>query len=201
MKDIKIGNQLWAAENLNSDTFLNGDLIEEITSEQAWYEFTEQHKPGWCYYDFNKENEKYGKIYNYFAIADERKLALAGYRIPSNSDWDELVEYIGEENAASLVHTSGWGHIDDENGNNESGFSALPGGYMDNGCFYLLKELAIWWSYEKYMDFKGNIIFTDEEPNPLYVRLDGEGHLMERGTNSEYAIICCGYYVRCLREA
>ncbi len=201
MKEVKIGQQLWTAENLNEDTFANGDLIYEITSKEQWYEFIDSKKPGWCYYDFDTENAKYGKIYNIYAVIDERGLAPEGWLIPSNADWDLLVETIGENNASSLKNSSGWWM--NENGTNESGFSGLPGGYMDDGEFYYKDFFANWWSMEVATNFKGSLLF-DNEPQPLYVYAESHSgdetcNQIHRGTNSEYSIAACGYYVRCMK--
>lgn len=36
IKSIKIGNQYWMSENLNSDHFLNGDKIPEAKTAEEW---------------------------------------------------------------------------------------------------------------------------------------------------------------------
>jgi uncharacterized protein (TIGR02145 family) len=47
--------------------------------------------PSWCHYNFDSENGKlHGKLYNWYAINDPRRLALAGWRIPTIDDWNEL---------------------------------------------------------------------------------------------------------------
>ena len=49
-KTVKIGNQIWMAENLNVDTFRNGDPIPEVESEYDWPKSARKGKPAWCYY-------------------------------------------------------------------------------------------------------------------------------------------------------
>ena len=79
-----------------------------------------------------KKGETYGYFYNWNAIIDKRGLAPIGYKIPSKNDWDELVNFIGEEKAGeklksdTLWKPSSWG----EKGTNEYGFNALAGGIM-----------------------------------------------------------------------
>jgi len=205
MKEVKIGLNTWTSENLNTDKFRNGDSIDKITNQEQWYELIESRTPGWCYYDFDPENERYGKMYNFYAVIDERGLAPAGWRIPSNGDWNELVETIGENNATSLKDTSGWPiRWSNENGTNESGFSALPGGYLYNGYFSFKDYYAMWWSMEEItFTNKGNFMF-DNEPEPLYIFSESGGdnyEVIHRGTNEEkIEINNNGYYVRCVKD-
>jgi uncharacterized protein (TIGR02145 family) len=198
MKEVIIGPNTWAAENLNTANFRNGESIDEITNQEEWFKFIESETPGWCYYNFDQENEKYGKIYNFYAVVDDRGLAPSGWKIPSNSDWDEFIESIGENNADLIKNTSGW--WEDENGTNQSGFSALPGGYNYNGDFCFEGAIAMWWSMEEFTKFKTYVDF-DNEPEPLFIYPeDTHGYKIHRGINEEkISITCNGYYIRCLK--
>jgi hypothetical protein len=65
LKEVKIGNQIWSAENLNVDRFANGDLIPEIKSNDAWERSGIDRKPAWCYYNNDSSiGSLHGKIYN-----------------------------------------------------------------------------------------------------------------------------------------
>jgi uncharacterized protein (TIGR02145 family) len=108
-KTVKIGNQVWMAENLNVDRFRNGDPIPEARTKEEWLKADENKQPAWCYYDNNPANgTKYGKLYNWFAVNDSRGLAPAGYHIPSDAEWTQLTDFLGSEAGTKMKSTSGW---------------------------------------------------------------------------------------------
>lgn len=128
---VKIGNQVWMTKNLNVSTFRNGDLIPQAKTAEEWNNSGINKKPAWCYYENNSNNgTKYGKLYNWHAVNDPRGLAPVGYHIPSDSEWEELKEFLGDELGSKLKNTTGWPNFVSftGNGTNTSGFSALPGG-------------------------------------------------------------------------
>jgi uncharacterized protein (TIGR02145 family) len=153
-KSVKIGNQYWMTENLDVDCYLNGDAIPQVQNPKDW----ENLKTGaWCYYDNDPKNGlKYGKLYNWFAINDIRGLAPKGWHIPTFDEWITLTDCLGGESAAvkKMKNTNGWKDGEDEsaeNGNNESGFSGLPGGYRcKHDAFHWINLLGLWWSSSEY---------------------------------------------------
>ena len=87
-KVVKIGNQVWMAENLNVDRFRNGDLIPHIQDREQWLQAGEAGQPAWCYYDNDPSlGRKYGKLYNWYAVNDRRGLAPHGWRVASYNDF------------------------------------------------------------------------------------------------------------------
>jgi len=136
-KTIQIGKQIWMAENLNVSAFGNGDTIQEAEADSDWVKAGKEHTPAWCYYNQNTDTgKKYGKLYNYFAMMDARGLAPVGWRIPNLKDWDTLHLSLGDWMTVGkkLKTTSGW--FQNGNGDNSSGFSALPAGQRAvNGKF------------------------------------------------------------------
>jgi uncharacterized protein (TIGR02145 family) len=151
---ITIGNQVWMTQNLNIDTFRNGDKIPEAKTVKEWQEYAQGDKPAWCYYENDAKNgEKYGKLYNWYAVNDPRGLAPIGWHVPSDQEWTILTDHLGgvEKASSKLKSKSGWfeeGH----DGNNSSGFSALPGGnrYHGLGTFNLLGHWGYWWSSSEF---------------------------------------------------
>ena len=101
-KSVKIGNQVWIAENLNVSHFKNGDSIHEANTDKEWENAVKEGKPAWCYYNYDPSNgKKYGKLYNWYsAVNDHRGLALEGWTIPSDKDWTKLINYLGGEDIA-----------------------------------------------------------------------------------------------------
>lgn len=144
---ITIGNQVWMLENLNVTKFRNGDLIPNVSQNEVW----EQMKTGaYCDYKDNlKNSQKYGKLYNWFAVNDERKIAPEGWHVPTEKDWNILIEYLGGENSAGgKLKEEGSEHWVSPNSeaNNSSGFTALPGGirYV-TGSYYNIGTGGYWW--------------------------------------------------------
>jgi uncharacterized protein (TIGR02145 family) len=146
-KLVKIKDQVWMAENLNVSCYNNGDTIPQIKNPSDWSKL----KSGaWCYYNNKAENgEKYGKLYNWYAVHDPRGLAPRGFHIPTDAEWTRLIENLGEEEAgAKIKATKGWKN--NSNSSNDAGFSAFPGGYRyfvgsylyegNNACFWTATE-------------------------------------------------------------
>ena len=147
-RTITIGEQTWMAENLNVSHFRNGDLIPEAKTIEEWIKASTEKSAAWCYYDNDSENgKKYGKLYNWYAVDDPRGLAPAGWVVPDNRDWEELIDYLGGNSKAGLVMKSTTGWNSKGNGDNSSLFTALPGGGLDyNGVFRDIGNAAVWWS-------------------------------------------------------
>ena len=145
-KEVTIGKQVWMSENLNVDKFRNGDPIPEAKTDEEWKKAGENGEPAWCYYDNDPANgEKYGKLYNWFAVNDSRGLAPVGYHIPSDAEWEKLEDFLGLDEGTKMKSTSGWAEI--RNGTNESGFSGLPGGSRSpDGPFNYVGKYGYWWS-------------------------------------------------------
>jgi uncharacterized protein (TIGR02145 family) len=99
-KTVVIGNQTWMAENLNVDRFRNGDLIPEAKTNEEW-ETRKEKKAAWCYYNNDTKNgSKYGKLYNWHAVNDNRGLAPEGWHIPSPDEWEMLFSFLGGDSIA-----------------------------------------------------------------------------------------------------
>ena len=149
IEEVKIGTQVWMSKNLNVDKFRNGDPIPEAKTIQEWLKASENKQPAWCYYDNIAANgEKYGRLYNWFAVTDPRGLAPSGWHVPTDAELTQLTDLFGGEfggdkysptTGTKLKSTSGWKN--NGSGTNESGFSALPAGGRDlNGIFNLIEE-------------------------------------------------------------
>jgi len=184
---VKIGNQEWASENLNVDKFKNGDAIPEVKSDEAWVKAGEEGKPAWCYYDNDPKNgDKYGKLYNWYAVTDPRGLAPSGWHIPSDAEWTTLTDYLSEVRSAGNKMKSKAGWLENGNGSNASGFSGLPGGNRNFiGIFNFTGNSGYWWSSK------------ESSANYAWGRglFYNDGFLTSYCTNKER-----GFSVRCLRD-
>ena len=119
----------WSTINLDVSCFRNGDSIPEAKTAFEWEKARNEEKPVWCYYDNDPAYGKiYGKLYNWYAVNDPRGIAPEGWHVPSDEEWKILTEFLGGEveSGEKIKSTSGWGKGD--NGNNQSGLNALPGG-------------------------------------------------------------------------
>ena len=120
-KTVKIGNQTWMAENLNY-----------ATSDSKCYD----NNPANC--------AKYGRLYSW---DEARKTCPKDWHLPNKKEWEALVNLAGGDNAAGkkLKSIGGWDGKDD--GTDEYGFSALPGGGGNpDDRFSLVGKVGIWWS-------------------------------------------------------
>lgn len=186
-REVQIGKQVWMAENLNVENFLNGEPIPYIESDEEWLNAFLTYKPGWCYYNNDPANgDKYGKLYNYHALSDPRGLAPKGWRIPYEKDWLELANYLGGLAVAGdkLKSIEGWKN--DKNGTNETGFTALPCGYRYGfGLFEQMGASISFWSAtyrdEMYI-WNPGISYNSSE---LYMNVSTAGH---------------GFSVRCIKK-
>jgi len=187
-KTVKIGNQEWMSENLNVSHFANGDPIPEAKTNEEWRLAGESGNPAWCFYDNDPSNGPiYGKLYNWYAVKDKRGLAPIGFHIPNNEEWEKLINGLGGEFEASkkMKSTMGWWG-QEGNGNNSSGFTALPGSWRgsDNN-FFSIADSGYWWSS------------TETNTNDAWsVVLLSFGNEIYR--SSTYKL--CGLSVRCLRD-
>jgi uncharacterized protein (TIGR02145 family) len=125
-KTVKIGDQIWMAENLNYNA------------------------PGSVYYDNDPKNgEKYGRLYDWKTAW---KACPHGWHLPSNEEWGKLFSY-GDNTIGTigrhLKARSGWKRISlisNGNGQDTYSFMALPGGVADsNGCFINAGYYGFWW--------------------------------------------------------
>lgn len=162
---VRIGNQVWTAENLRVSKLNDSTAIPLVT----YGPFT---TPCFCYYNNTNnidEIKKFGALYNWYAV-NTKKLAPAGWHVPSYGEWDTLQNYLIEKGynwdgttksnkiAKSLAAKADWfsdttiGSIGcDLKRNNTSGFSALPSGFSTfyyESCseFFISTGCAHLWS-------------------------------------------------------
>ena len=142
-KTVKIGEQVWMAENLNyaakgskcggtTDT----QIIEIVDGEE------EEH------YTLVEENtvncDNYGRLYDWQMA---KSACPSGWKLPSKEEWNKLVGFVGGEKTAGkyLKATSGWN--ENGNGTDKFGFSALPGaGSVGGCCFGYVGNDGNWWT-------------------------------------------------------
>jgi len=134
-KTVKIGKQVWMAENLRVTKYKDGSPIEFDTSTTTW---NNAKTPRYCYYN-NTTNadsiKKYGALYNWYVVspANPKKIAPPGWHVPSDSEWRTSANTGAAGNDLTI--------------NNQSGFLGLPGGFRsNNGVFNNVGRYGYWWS-------------------------------------------------------
>lgn len=165
-KTVKIGDQVWMAENLRTTRYRNGKKIPQVKDNAGWGRLT---TGAWCFYDNDPKNGKiYGRLYNWYTLNDAGGLAPAGWHVPSWTEWLQLINFLGGVNemgegpVSDKLNIQGTGLWETpNNANNESGFSALPGGHrgvFSSGETYFsgIREEAMWWSATDIQDGYNN---------------------------------------------
>ena len=122
---VLINGQLWFAENLRTTHFSNGDPIPYLTWDDGW---TYNYEPAYANYDESSANaETYGKLYNQYAVEDERGICPIGWHVPSKQDYIDLANYLGEDMAGYRMKHTSW------DGDNQVHFNGLPAGCRASG--------------------------------------------------------------------
>ncbi len=151
-RTVKIGGEIWMAENLRTTRYNDGEPIPNITSAGEWVSLTEG---AYCWYDNDKEQwSGYGALYNWYAV-ETGKLCPDGWRVPSAEEWSGLIESMGGiyEAGAQMKSRSTepdphprW-DIPNEGAADRFRFEALPGGWrVLTGGFHSVGNGAFWWS-------------------------------------------------------
>ncbi len=160
---IIIGGRIWTTGNLRVTRYRNGDSIPNITDHSEWSRLSTGATGAWCSYNNDATNvSAYGLLYNWFAVGDPRQIAPEGWHVPSDAEWQTLVEHLGgAEVAGGMMKTPGSLELGDglwrspnTGATNESGFSALPGGQrIGNGFFSSLGQSTGFWSSTEAYDY------------------------------------------------
>jgi uncharacterized protein (TIGR02145 family) len=190
---VKIDNNIWMSKNLNVDKLNNGENIIESKNIEDWVKNNTEKKPSFCYYNFNsKDSDKYGKIYNYYAIISN--LAPKGWHIAKKTEWNELMNKY-ENSTSSLIR------VENDSESNESGFSSFLCGYLvcdlgggkDGVTYYPNfsdQSTAWWYSTSKSDVLKAALL----DINSFRIQEYGENN------NTNYDLLGSGFYIRCVKD-
>ncbi len=191
---VLIGKQEWMAENLRVTHYRNGDTIQGNLRGSDWYSINHG---AYFKYDGDMDGDKiYGKLYNWYAVADKRGLCPKGWNVPTDADWKQLEIYLGmppeeaDEYGARGTNEGGklkekgvvW-NSPNEGATNETGFSALPGGYV--GGFYFIGLFGSWWTATEVHEMNAWSRLLDHYTAKVYRLSNDKGE---------------GFSVRCIRS-
>ena len=195
-RTVKIGDQLWMAENLNYVYLQSTEDLDSIS---------------FCYNDSAEYCEKYGRLYTWAAAMDSvgvwstdakgcgnnpscfpsgtiRGICPEGWHLPSKDEWDTLLTVVGDSSVAGtrLKSTSWMDEIVGENGSGDSGFMGLPAGNRNlYGKFIDEGDNAYFWSSSE---------FNSHDGIGMDLLHDNNGRLSNSG--KPY-----GYSVRCIKNS
>ncbi|WP_297701189.1 fibrobacter succinogenes major paralogous domain-containing protein [uncultured Fibrobacter sp.] len=154
-KTAQIGEQIWMAQNLNyADSIKTPSLLER----------------NWCY-EYNEEKCAYGgRLYTWAAAIDSialydsgngvdcgRKktcslpskvqgLCPMGWHLPDTTEWNVLIDEVGETDDAGKALKSQTGWTNNRNGTDAYGFAALPVGSRPTDGFVNAGDYTDFWS-------------------------------------------------------
>jgi uncharacterized protein (TIGR02145 family) len=157
-KTVKIGDQLWMAENLKTTKYKDGTPIPNETDDSYWSSLS---TGVYCWYnnDYSTYGSVYGALYNWFSV-ETGNLCPTGWHVPTDAEWTILTDFLGGDSVAggklkstgTIEAASGLWHKPNTGATNSSGFTALPGGYRGdyNGNFSDVGSYGNWWSSTAY---------------------------------------------------
>lgn len=185
---VKIGSQIWMVENLKVTKFNNGEPIPYVTENYEWYNLT---TPAYCWYNNDQATYKnpYGALYNWYTVKSGN-LCPVGFHVPNYNEVTTLVNYVGLMGGAKLKE-SGVSHWLPPNAEvtNETGFTALPGGYRFYFGDYLdIGHTGRWWSSQE-------INNENSSPWALFSEINSIWWFNDYGNLKRL-----GYSVRCVKD-
>jgi uncharacterized protein (TIGR02145 family) len=176
-------------EGLKSTKYNDGTAIPNVTDNTAWSVLT---TGAYCDYSNTPANSNtYGRLYNWFAVAstNTKNVCPAGWHVPTDAQMTTLVTYLGGETiAGGKLKETGTTHwlSPNLNATNETGFTALPGGYRSaSGSFGLIGNTGFFWT---------SSISTASYAWYRYLYYNSGS--INSGDNDQHA----GFNVRCLKD-
>ncbi len=164
-KTVKIGKQVWMAENMNYDI-----------------------KHSYCYDDDPENCEKYGRLYTWKAA---NYVCPEGWHLPTKEEFEILMSNVGgiETAGKMLKSKQGWDSyehefehaLQDGNGIDKYGFNVLPAGIRrDYGSFYYAGKNAYFWSATELDENSAYYLLLDygDEGASLFFNDKDDAHLV-----------------------
>ncbi len=214
---VNIGGLEWMASNLRTSRYRDGSEIPGGFDAAEWNNNTSgahaiydhSNVPG---IDSEKEMvEAYGKLYNFYAVEDERGLCPVGWRVPTDAEWTGLTSYLINNydnvsfgNVANRLKSCRqvgsplggdcdtdehprWNAHTTHYGSDDFGFAALGAGIRggSEGMFQGIGTDGIYWTSTQ---FTSNVYWT------RYILVDN-GMVFRIGHDRNM-----GFSVRCVRE-
>lgn len=209
-KTIKIGNQVWMAQNLN---YADSNKTEGLKGNIKCYDNNEDHcKVAGRLYTwaaamdslglFNKYGQGCGNGAWCWPIYPVQGVCPDGWHLPSETEWKTLRTAVsggGDLYDSLLISLTGWKK---NNGTDVVGFSALPAGFYnsDKKLFDRVGERAHFWSASEY-SYDASIARVKPKDNAYNMYL-GSTHMKSSGWASLTDGLKANFYsVRCVEDS
>lgn len=186
-KTIKIGTQTWMAENLRAVHYRNGDPIPNVKGDAEWLKLT---TGAYCTYKNSNDKDSiatFGRFYNWYVVGDSRKICPLGWHVPTQTEAQTLMTFLGGSEAGKKLKESGAGHwANNTGGSNSSGFTGLPTGLRsgEDASYFNLGGLTEWW------------LITEKDANKAWYRdLGNYDYSFEFYGSKNF-----GFCVRCMQD-
>jgi uncharacterized protein (TIGR02145 family) len=153
---VQIGNQNWMQQNLKVTKYNDGSEILTGYSQQEWsslfagaYSVYPEGSSITC---GDNCADAYGNLYNWYSVEDDRDICPEGWHVPEDEEYTALTDYLGSSDVAGgKMKETGTAHWNSPNtgATNESGFTALPAGYRNNGpnlTYQFIETVGFYWS-------------------------------------------------------
>lgn len=162
---VKIGNQIWMAENLAYLPSVNPPTVGSAT--ESYYYVPGYNGSNLAAAIASSNYSVYGVLYNWTAAMNGASssssnpsgvqgVCPSGWHLPSDAEWTEMtnIRLGGEAVAGGKMKETGTLHWENPNNGatNESGFTGLPAGYRDknSNTFNNFGTYALFWSTTQY---------------------------------------------------
>ena len=186
---VAIGNLILMAENLRTTKYNDATALTNITDNTSW---STQGTGAYCdYSNIATYSATYGRLYNWYAVAstNAKNVCPTLWHVATDADWTAVANALGGGNlAGGKLKETGTAHWTAPNttATNESGFTALGGGYRaPAGTYGLMGSNGFWWTA------------TESTATYGYYRnmLNSSANLVS-GDNDKHT----GFYVRCVKD-
>jgi uncharacterized protein (TIGR02145 family) len=154
---VKIGTQIWMAENLKTTHYMNGDSIP--TTYPADLNIVDSIAPKyqWAFNGDENNANTYGRMYTWHVLDDLRGVCPVGWHVADSSEIMEMALYIfnlGNYLSKDMASTKYWNNSDIANSvgnhpelNNRCGIGIVPNGSRhEDGSFLWLGDGGGFWS-------------------------------------------------------
>ena len=159
-KTIKIGNQIWMAENLKTTKYNDGTTSIPLVTDNKWYTLS---APGYCWYNNDESGNKntFGAMYNWYVVDVNsnggKNVCPSGWHIPTEKEFSALTTFLGGlsiaggklKSTGTIEGGDGLWNSPNEGATNESGFTAHPGGDrsgIDGSTYGIMGQSGEFWS-------------------------------------------------------
>jgi uncharacterized protein (TIGR02145 family) len=208
---MQFGDLCWFTENLRTSVYANGETIDsgDWSSESpqvgVYGEANNCNScsgTNYCTAPTETVIAEYGKLYNWFAVDDDRGLCPTGWEVPSAVQWANLKDEIGNDPSNWLV-PEGWNNAClNVPAGTDLGFMSKPAGRRTSGgADFDEGQEASWWTKNLHPFYSNQAFFVqihEVEPG-LGLTLSGFDSIdnftgQSRGVKT-------GHSVRCVRTA